>query len=58
MVLYRDEDYRKYQIFAYSQWPGGLFGSPSMAGTRPGQQVHAVCAELVSGKDLKPTKPT
>ena len=37
VVLYKNEDIRKYQIFAYSLWPGGLFGSPSMAGSRPGQ---------------------
>ncbi len=36
VVLYRNSDYRKYQYFAYSHWPGGLMGSPSMAGTRPG----------------------
>lgn len=35
-VLYRDESLRKYQFFIYSQWPGGLCGSPTMAGTRPG----------------------
>lgn len=37
MVVYRSADIRKHQIFAYSEWPGGLFGSPSMSGTRPGQ---------------------
>ena len=36
VVLYKNEELRKHQIFAYSGWPGGLFGSPSMAGTRPG----------------------
>ena len=36
MILYKNEEIRKHQIFAYSRWPGGLFGSPSMAGTRPG----------------------
>ena len=37
VIVYRNADIRKYQIFAYSEWPGGLFGSPSMSGTRPGQ---------------------
>ena len=37
VVVYRSADIRKHQIFAYSEWPGGLFGSPSMSGTRPGQ---------------------
>lgn len=35
-VLFRNKSLRKYMIFAYSKWPGGLFVSPSMAGTRPG----------------------
>ena len=39
VVVYRSLDIRKYQIFAYAEWPGGLFGSPSMAGTRPGSSV-------------------
>jgi hypothetical protein len=34
VVLYRDARLRSYQFFAYADWPGGLFGSPSMAGTR------------------------
>lgn len=34
--MYRSASIRKYQIFAYPEWPGGLFASPSMAGTRPG----------------------
>ncbi|ELU10802.1 hypothetical protein CAPTEDRAFT_156221 [Capitella teleta] len=46
VVLYRNEDIRRYQIFAYSQWPGGLFGSPSMAGTRPGGNIAAAWVAL------------
>ena len=37
MIVYKSAAIRKHQIFAYSEWPGGLFGSPSMSGTRPGQ---------------------
>ncbi|KAL5013521.1 hypothetical protein ScPMuIL_007791, partial [Solemya velum] len=36
LIMYRNEEYRKYQIYTYAEWPGGLYGSPSMAGTRPG----------------------
>jgi len=46
VVLYRNEAYRRHQIFAYSQWPGGLFGSPSMSGTRPGGNIAAAWATL------------
>ncbi|XP_013419086.1 sphingosine-1-phosphate lyase-like, partial [Lingula anatina] len=52
VVLYRSEELRKYQIFAYSGWPGGLFGSPSMAGSRPGGTIAAAWAAMrVLGED-------
>ena len=37
MVLYRSGEYRRYQIFASTDWIGGLYGSPVMGGTRPGK---------------------
>lgn len=58
VVVYRSADIRKHQIFAYSEWPGGLFGSPSMSGTRPGQTLLQVstcsvnsawCVRVVGG---------
>lgn len=48
VILYRDDSIRKYQMFAYSGWPGGLFGSPSMAGTRPGGNIAAAWAALMA----------
>ncbi|XP_077970387.1 uncharacterized protein LOC144425060 [Styela clava] len=41
VITYRHESIRKYQFFAYSQWSGGLFASPTMAGTRPGGHLAA-----------------
>jgi sphinganine-1-phosphate aldolase len=32
VVVYRSDEFRKFQYYAYCLWPGGLFGSPSMAG--------------------------
>lgn len=37
MILYKNNDYRRHQVYTYARWPGGLYGSPSMAGTRPGE---------------------
>ena len=37
VVLYRDPELRKHQYFAYTDWPGGIYVSPTMAGTRPGR---------------------
>jgi sphinganine-1-phosphate aldolase len=41
VILYKNDDIRSYQYFAYSEWPGGLFGSPSMSGSRPGGMIAA-----------------
>lgn len=41
VILYKNDDIRSYQYFAYSAWPGGLFGSPSMSGSRPGGMIAA-----------------
>ncbi|WAR16693.1 SGPL-like protein [Mya arenaria] len=46
VVMYRNASIRKFQIYAYSEWPGGLYGSPSMAGTRPGGNIAAAWAAM------------
>ncbi|XP_065897641.1 uncharacterized protein [Dysidea avara] len=46
VVLYRNSDIRKYQVFAYTKWVGGLFGSPGVTGTRPGGIMAASWAIL------------
>ncbi|XP_052249440.1 uncharacterized protein LOC127857120 [Dreissena polymorpha] len=46
VILYRNADIRKHQIYAYSEWPGGLYGSPSMAGTRPGGNIASAWAAM------------
>jgi sphinganine-1-phosphate aldolase len=46
VVLYRNAYYRSFQYFAYSTWPGGLFCSPSICGTRPGPNIAAAWATL------------
>ena len=45
-ILYRNRDIRSHQFFAYADWPGGLYGSPTMAGTRPGGAIAAAWAVL------------
>jgi sphinganine-1-phosphate aldolase len=34
--------------FATTDWPGGLYASPSMAGSRPGAIIAATWAALVA----------
>ena len=46
VVLYRDRELRRHQFFAVSDWPGGLYGSPTLAGSRPGGAIAAAWAVL------------
>lgn len=48
VITYKNESIRKYQFFAYSKWSGGLFASPTMAGTRPGGHLASSWAVLRS----------
>jgi glutamate/tyrosine decarboxylase-like PLP-dependent enzyme len=46
VILYRDDDLRKHQFYIYSKWKGGIYGSPSLPGTRPGGAIAAAWAAL------------
>lgn len=46
IVLYRDAALRQHQFFAATGWPGGLYVSPTAAGTRPGGAIAAAWAAL------------
>lgn len=48
VVLYRSEELRRYQYFALTDWSGGLYCSPSFAGSRPGALSAACWAALVT----------
>lgn len=51
-VLYRTAALRRYQFHVTTGWPGGIYASPSMAGTRPGGAIAAAWAALRSmGED-------
>ncbi len=43
-VLYRNRDLRKFQIYAYADWPGGVYATPCLAGGRPGGMIAAAWA--------------
>lgn len=45
-IVYRTPELRRFQFFAYTEWPGGLFVSTTMQGTRPGGGVAAAWACL------------
>ena len=46
VIVYGDLDLARLQPFVTSNWLGGLYGSPSMAGTRPGGPIAAGWAVL------------
>lgn len=48
VLLYRDMSYLKHQFFAATDWPGGIYISPSMAGTRAGGPIAAAWAALMA----------
>ena len=48
VVLYRGHDLLHYQYYTASDWPGGLYFSPTFAGSRPGALSAAGWAALTS----------
>jgi glutamate/tyrosine decarboxylase-like PLP-dependent enzyme len=48
VLLYRDKDLRRYQYFTAPDWPGGLYLSPGMSGSRSGGLIAATWAAMVS----------
>lgn len=47
VLLYSDKKYRKYQFFISTDWPGGIYASPSIAGSRPGGIIAACWATMM-----------
>ncbi|MCK6539102.1 MAG: aminotransferase class V-fold PLP-dependent enzyme [Anaerolineales bacterium] len=48
VILYRDQELRHYQYYTATDWPGGLYFSPTFAGSRPGALSAACWAALTS----------
>ena len=45
-LLFRDMSYLRHQFFASTDWPGGIYISPGLPGTRPGGPIAAAWAAL------------
>jgi glutamate/tyrosine decarboxylase-like PLP-dependent enzyme len=43
----RSAEWRSYQYFTMTSWPGGMYASPSMAGSRPGSLIAGAWATMV-----------
>lgn len=47
-LLYRNTQLRTYQYFISPDWSGGVYASPSIAGSRPGALIASCWASLMS----------
>ncbi len=47
VVLYRHPSLRRYQYFTTTDWPGGLYASPTMGGSKPGALIAVAWAVMV-----------
>ncbi|MCP4358584.1 MAG: aminotransferase class V-fold PLP-dependent enzyme, partial [Chloroflexi bacterium] len=48
VVLYRGQELRHYQYYTTTEWPGGLYFSPTLAGSRSGALSAACWAAMLS----------
>ena len=48
VVLYRSRELRQFQYYTVTDWPGGLYLSPTLAGSRPGALSATCWAAMVS----------
>jgi glutamate/tyrosine decarboxylase-like PLP-dependent enzyme len=47
VVLHRSQEVmQRHQVFLYSDWPGGIYGSAAMAGARPAAPIAAAWAVM------------
>lgn len=52
VVLYRSAALREYQLTVTTDWPGGIYASPTMMGSRPGANIAVTWAAMMSfGRD-------
>lgn len=51
-LIYRNSQLRGYQYYVSPDWSGGVYGSPNMAGSRPGALIAGCWASMMSmGED-------
>ncbi|XDT20246.1 Pyridoxal-dependent decarboxylase conserved domain [Nakaseomyces glabratus] len=47
VIMYRNSELRKHQYYVDSKWTGGLYGSPTLAGSRPGALVVGCWSTMI-----------
>jgi sphinganine-1-phosphate aldolase len=48
LIVYRSMDHLKHQFFVATEFPGGVYASPSLPGTRPGGSIAAAWAGVLA----------
>jgi len=48
VALFKNQELRAYSFFSISTWTGGLYGTPTIAGSRPGNIIAGTWAALMS----------
>jgi sphinganine-1-phosphate aldolase len=48
VILYRSTELRKYQYYIQPDWAGGVYASPSIAGSRPGSLIAGTWAAMMT----------
>ena len=46
VILYKNKELRKHQFFVYTEWIGGIYGSPGILGTRSAGSIAAAWAVM------------
>jgi len=46
VVMYRNADLRLYQYYVNPEWPGGVYASPGLSGSRPGALIAGTWAAM------------
>jgi sphinganine-1-phosphate aldolase len=47
VIIYKNHELRRHQFFVYTEWSGGLYGSPTTLGTRSGGPIAAAWATIM-----------
>eukprot|EP01100_Stratorugosa_tubuloviscum_P006304 TRINITY_DN2730_c0_g2_i1.p1 TRINITY_DN2730_c0_g2~~TRINITY_DN2730_c0_g2_i1.p1 ORF type:complete len:548 (-),score=258.45 TRINITY_DN2730_c0_g2_i1:96-1739(-) len=47
VILYKNRELRKYQFTVFTEWPGGLYCSPAVNGSRPGGLIAQAWAGVM-----------
>jgi sphinganine-1-phosphate aldolase len=47
VIMYSHPKYRNAQYFVTPDWPGGIYASPAIAGSRPGSLVAGTWASMM-----------